>query len=120
MNWKFWKKNEGGEPRQGRKLPKPKELPSGVGRHLVVDLKHDPDWVWTLKSVSIPREDPRGVYDIRVFDEQKALDKGVAVKNYRSLDGHPELILFDGSYDKNTWAVKIEQRFDPGRKPRAA
>ncbi len=110
MNWKFWEKST--DAQGAAKLPKPKDLPSGVGKFLVVNLRHDPDWVWALKSVSRPKEGARkGVFEVRVFSETDARNKGVSVKNFNTLTEHPELILFDGFYDKNTWAVKIEQRF---------
>ena len=54
MNWKFWEKK--GEGTQVKKLPRPKELPSSVGRFLMVNLKQDPDWVWSLRCVVRQRE----------------------------------------------------------------
>lgn len=106
MTWKFWQKNTGGV--KAPKLPKPKELPAGVGRYLVVDLKHDPDWVWTLKSVSLPKEGFKSAFLIRIYDDTTAMANGVLVKNYTSLDNHPGLVLFEGWYDKNTWAMEIK------------
>lgn len=107
MSWKFWQNNSGGE--KAPKLSRPKELPSGVGRYLVVDLKNDPDWVWTLKSVSMPKDGSKSAFLIRIFDDTTAMAKGVSVKNHTSLDDHPELILFEGWYDKYTWAMEIKE-----------
>lgn len=108
MGWKFWqKKTANAEGGRAQKLPKPKELPAGVGRYLVVDLKLDPDRVWALKSVASPREDNRHVFDIRVFDEAEAAARDVWVKNYTTLDDHPELIQFEGWYDKQSWKMEI-------------
>ena len=107
MNWKFWQK--GDATAAGPKLPKPKELSNAVGRYLVVNLKHDPDWVWRLKGVSLPRENSKVAFDIRVFDENVCAAKGVVVKNYTSLDDHPELILFEGWYEKEDWKVEIRE-----------
>jgi hypothetical protein len=108
MGWKFWQKSNaktGGE--KAKKLPRPKELPSGVGRFLVVDLGLEPDWVWNLKGVSAPREDDRNRLDIRIFDEAQAAGRSVYVKSYKTLDDHPELILFQGWYDKGDWKMDI-------------
>jgi hypothetical protein len=83
MNWKFWQK----QPTQaataeGVKLPKPKEIHSAVGRHLVVNMGRDPDWVWSLKGVSRPRGNPKSAFDIRAFDASEAGEKGIVVKDY--------------------------------------
>lgn len=108
MGWKFWQKAnaEPGAPK-AKKLPRPKELPSGIGRFLVVDLGLEPDWVWNLKAVSAPREENRKQLNIRVFDEGQASARKVYVKNYTTLDDHPELILFEGWYDKEDWKIDI-------------
>jgi hypothetical protein len=108
MGWKFWQKSktETGAAK-AKKLPRPKELPSGVGRYLVVDLGLDPDWVWNLKGVAMPREENRNRFDIRIFDEAQAAGRSVYVKNYKNLDDHPELILFEGWYDKDDWKMEI-------------
>ena len=100
MNWKFWEKK--GEGTQVKKLPRPKELPSSVGRFLVVNLKQDPDWVWSLRCVVRQREGKKTEVDIRVFDLNDADAKGVTVRDYDSLEGRPEAILFEGWYDKAT------------------
>lgn len=107
MSWKFWQKNIADD--KTKKLPKPKDLPSGVGRYIVVDLKHDPDWVWTLKSVSMSKEGSKTVSLIRIYDDTTARAKGVSVKNHPSLDEHPDIILFEGWYDKDTWAMEIRE-----------
>jgi len=54
MSWKFWdKKAEVAAPAGpvAEKLSGPKEIPYPVGKHLVVSLHQDPDWVWQLKGV---------------------------------------------------------------------
>ncbi|MFH1169496.1 MAG: hypothetical protein V1691_02255, partial [Chloroflexota bacterium] len=40
---------------KAEKLPGPKEIPEMVGRYVVVNLKKEPDWVWSLRSVQRPR-----------------------------------------------------------------
>jgi hypothetical protein len=105
MGWKFWQKeDQGGE----KKLPRPKDLPQEVGRHLVVSEGYDPDWVWSLKSVVKPRENSRTTMDIRIFSEEAASQKALAVKDYHSLDRHPDLVLFAGWYDRESRTVKMD------------
>ncbi len=101
MTWKFWKKEDAGVPKKS-KLPGPKDLPDAVGRLLVVEMENDPDWCWSLKCVTRPREGGKYMRDFRVFDPAKTLGAGVGVKNYDSLDLHPEQILFAGWYDTDT------------------
>lgn len=105
MNWKFW-----GKSGEIPKLPKPKDLTSNIGRHLVVDLKLDPDWVWKLKSVSRPSVETPNRLEIRIFDPAAAAAANFKVANYNSLDDHPDLILFEGWYNKNDWNMDIRSR----------
>lgn len=117
MGWKFWiKESEKGEPSKPKmqKLPRPKDIPEPVGRYLIVELGKDPEWVWHLKSVVRSRQEEKNCYDVRVFDEGKAAQKNVAVKDYTSLDEHPELVLYEGWFDKRAYyEVHIEERKMP-------
>lgn len=105
MSWKFWHKGE--STTAGGGLPKPKDLPERVGRYLVVDLKMDPDWVWGLKAVMRPRTDSRDIKDVRIFSPGKADAGNVAVRNYNTLDAHPELILYAGWINSKTNQMEI-------------
>ena len=108
MTWKFWKM----QPAQDAapKLSGRKDIYSSVGRYLVVTMHKDPDWVWKLKEVSRPRQDRRGAFDVRVFDQSVTRERGVEVRNYLSLDAHPDLILFEGWYDKKGGIVELAER----------
>jgi hypothetical protein len=111
MKWKFWEgKTETGEQRpESHKLPKPKDIPEPVGRYLVVELGKNPDWVWNLKAVVRPRPDGKDRYDVRVFNLSTAAQAKVTVKDYTSLDGHPEAVLYEGWYDKKSFKVEIHE-----------
>jgi hypothetical protein len=107
MSLRFWKKAENKE----EELSRPKSIPESVGRHLVVKMHKDPDWVWSLKGVVKRRQaDSNTKLDFRVFDEGDAASKGVRIKDYKTLDAHPELILFDGWFDKKTLQVYAEEK----------
>jgi hypothetical protein len=97
MEWKFWKKEGSAAEKQAKAL-RPKDLPSPVGRVLVVEMKQEPDWVWKLKCVMQPVGEEAHVYDLRVFDPDHANARSVLIKNYSSLDENPELILYSGIY----------------------
>jgi len=49
----FWKKKDDGS--NSEKLPSPKEIAEPAGRHLIVNLKQNPDWVWSLRTILRPK-----------------------------------------------------------------
>jgi hypothetical protein len=106
----FWKRKESKEGEL--KLPGPKGIPDWVGRHLVVEEKKDPSWVWNLKGVVHPTEKKKAFY-CRVFSDAQVRKAGVNVKDWTSLDDHPDLILWEGYFDKETNAVRCEQFVKP-------
>jgi len=97
------------EPPKMEKLTKPHNLPQAVGRD-IINLGKDPDWVWHLKSVVRPSHNEKDRYDVRVFDETQASSRGASIENYNSLDQHPELILFEGWYDRKSWRAHIKEK----------
>ena len=104
MGWNFWnKKDASGAP----KLSKPKDLPSPVGRVLVVHMGKDPDAVWSLKCVARDVEGKKDLQDIRIFDPNAAAVKGITVKDYNTLSEHSDMILFEGTFDKRTLVADI-------------
>jgi len=109
MNWKFWEKEAKGNSvaPTGPKLAKPKELPDAVGRKMVTGMKLDPDLVWSLKYVSRPMGEKRNTSEFRIFNPETAHQKGIAVKNWTSLDDLPDLILYSGFYDKGANSIEI-------------
>ena len=103
MQLKFWKRTIPGNvapDSTGTKLPRPRELPQQVGGYLVVREKLDPDWVWALKCVVRRYPERKAQFDFRVFDPAQAKMTGLNVVNFKSLDDHPELILYQGKYNK--------------------
>ena len=112
MDWKFWQKKDNqtlASSKAGKKLPRPKDLPYEVGRHLVVADGYSPDWVWQLQSTLKPRENSAQTVDFRVFDPESAVEMHVSVRDYSTLDHHPELILFEGWFDRKSGAVQIDK-----------
>jgi hypothetical protein len=101
----FWGKNNGGE-----KLSPPKNIPEAVGRYLVVGLGKNPDWVWNLKATLRNNDKDKDVFEVRVFDQSKAASQKIRVQDYTSLSDHPELILYEGWFNKKTFEVKIEAK----------
>ena len=112
MNWKFWRKDiqsEGADNTGTAKLTKPKDLPDRVGMYLVTQLKEDPDWVWSLKGALRPKPGEKHTFDIKIFDPKQAAQKGLTIMDYNSLEEHPDLVLFVGSFNKNSGLVNIDK-----------
>lgn len=108
MGWKFWQRND--EKHASKiKLPKPKEIPEKIGRHLVVQEKMDPDYVWKLKCALRPHSQNQASFDFRVFSDNSSQNAGVTVVNYDSLDGHPELVILQGRFDKRSNQIEIHK-----------
>lgn len=112
MLWKFWKTGE-------ERAAGPKELLGDMGRHLVVKLKYDPDWVWTLRVVMRPREGEKNRVDFRIFDPVQATLNSVKVQTYASLDSHAHLILFDGWYRKSDRILDLIDHYQRFKKEKA-
>ncbi len=106
MSWQtllFWKKSEGG-------LPGPKHLPHPVGRDIVVKLGGNPELVWvTYKAVTRPQEGMKDTFEVRVFHPDHAASQKITIKDYNSLTEHPELILYEGWFNKTAQA-EIKKR----------
>ena len=99
----FWKKDKDA-------LPGPKGVPKAVGRDIVTKLGGDPDRTWKdYKAVMRPKEGYKNTFEVRVFDGVEAASKKIAVKDYNSLTEHPELILYEGWFNKSAQA-EIKKR----------
>ena len=113
MDWKFWKKNKSTkEPNVTtlEKLSRPKDLPDQIGMHLVAKMGKSPDWVWTLKAVERKKIANKQLVEFRLFDPRKAGSGKVVVKDFYSLDEHPELIAFEGWMDKKLRKLEIKEK----------
>jgi hypothetical protein len=99
----FWKKDKNA-------LPGPKGVPNPVGRDIVTKLGGNPEQVWNnFKAVIRPKEGGKDTFEVRVFDGAQAGSKKISVKDYNSLTEHPELILYEGWFNKRAQA-EIKKR----------
>jgi hypothetical protein len=107
----FWQKKNTTTPikENAVKLPGPREIPEPIGRFLIVDKKRDSDKTWSLKSVIRPRSDNNQSYDFRVFNDAQAGAAKIRVRDFTSLDEYPDLILYQGWYNKKTYEVHLEE-----------
>jgi len=106
----FWKREK---TKEGEvKLPRPKTIHHLPGRYMVNEEKKDPNWVWYLKVVVRPAGEKKAFY-CRVFSPAQAEQAGVQVKDWTSLDDHPDLILWEGYFDEKTNTVRREKFVTP-------
>lgn len=118
--WNFWKRKPAEkELLKAEKLTRPHHLPQAVGRE-ILRLGKDPVWVWHLKSVVCPNHKKKDRYNVRVFDETQTSAQGIDVENYNSLNQYPELILFEGWYDRRSWRANIKEKKRPDLNSKAA
>jgi hypothetical protein len=112
MGWKFWRKNDtatAASVGKAQKLARPRDLPQAVGRHLVVVEGLEPDWAWSLKCVIRSKDSLKNTFDIRIFSSETAAQHGVTVRDFTSLGNHIELVVFEGSYNKETGNVQLQR-----------
>lgn len=100
----LFKKNEGEV-----KLSGPKLLPDPVRKYLVGQ-KANLECLYTVRALLRGNGEAS---DIRLFDETEAMVREVTVKDYTSLDAHPELILWEGKFDKKGKNVQLTQKREP-------
>lgn len=97
----FWKKAD---------ISKPTSVPSLVGKRIVEEMQKMPHtsdhWV-KLKGVMRQHGNQPDAFDIRVYDEWEADQKKLKVENWVTLDQHPDLIQYEGWFDKKSKKVEI-------------
>lgn len=94
----FWKKSKK-DTDAAEKLSKPREIPASVQKYLIDSKKMEGYLVPLLKSVVSKADKAGTALEIRIFDEADALARKINVTDYNTLDEHPELIIYEGSYD---------------------
>ena len=111
MFWNKWFKQTDVSTPQKPKLKPPIDLPQPIGQYLVVKLGQDPDWVWELKAVVMPVDGgKKSARHFRVYNPVQAAKQWIKVLNYHSLDDYPDLILYEGDFDRDTHAVSFATR----------
>jgi len=91
----------------------PKELPWSAHRYLVTTLKVPSESLKGLRSLHrVGFRDGKAVTFIRIYDPL-ATEGKAKVKDFSSLDLHPELILYEGYWEKASDFVFLELRTAP-------
>ena len=75
-----------------------------------MSLGENPDWVWNLKAVVRPNGADKDTFEVRVFDASQAADKAIRVRDYNTFEEHPEMIFYEGWFNKRTLETKIQAK----------
>ena len=92
------------------KLPGPKKISGPVEKYLISQYKWDPNLMVIINMVVRKSPKAEKAFDCRIFDPSEAESTGVQVKDYTSLDGHPELILYEGWFDEGSKQVELAEK----------
>ena len=100
---------------KAEKLSGPGDIPELVKKHLIDDKKLPESYSRFLKSVvrKMSAEGKEKAYSIRIFDPGDANAKRIDVKNYLSLDEHPDMILYEGWYNDSEKKVELLEKRSP-------
>jgi hypothetical protein len=100
----FWKKKS----EDGVAEPAPKIPPTIVQQYMISQMKLDPEYAPLFKSVA--RKDGGTRLNIRIYDESDAAARKITVKGFSDLNTHPELVIYEGSYDESAKKVELEEK----------
>lgn len=92
------------------RLPGPRKIPALVEKHLVDNYKVDASIAQILKAAVRKRPETEGTFDCRIFDQSQAAASEVQIKDYTSLDTHPDLILYEGWFDEASKRVELVEK----------
>jgi hypothetical protein len=106
----FWDKKQANEELKKEKLSGPQAIPGLVQKYMIEEWKMDHDLLKLLKAVVVKGSAEGKTFNIRIFDGSDASAKKVQVKNYTSLDEHPDLIIYEGQFDERLKQVKLEEK----------
>ena len=102
------------QPKAGKtkveKSPGPRQIPGLVGKHLTDNYQMDAELVRILKIVVHKRPQTERTFNCRIFDQSEAEAKEVEIEDYTSLDGNPELILYEGWFDEDSKKVELTEK----------
>jgi hypothetical protein len=94
----FWLGGEGSQ-----------DIPSWAHMHLVTTLKVPPENLTGLRSVQkIGFWDGKWVSFIRIYDPRTS-DEALQIRDFTSLDQHPELVSYEGYWEKESDRVFLQR-----------
>ena len=98
---------------KAEKLPGPRNVPNPVEKELISKYKIEADLVQLLKAVVRKRPQRETEFEYRVFDQSEADARQVQIRDYNSLDEHPDLVLYEGWFDEETKHAEMTEKSKP-------
>ncbi len=92
---------------RGETIPLYRKLPWQVRLHLAETMGFDPNWIRTLRCVVREMDSRPDHGEFRAFSPAQAREQGVAIHGYETLEAHPELVVFSGSFATNSQKVTV-------------
>ena len=92
------------------RVPGPGVIPGLVQNFLVTEGKMDSDLAGILKAVVKSRPGEEKAFDIRIFDGSEAVTKKIQVKDYNTLNEHPDLTIYEGWFNEAAKQVELEEK----------
>ncbi|MFC1863205.1 hypothetical protein ACFL1Z_04545 [Thermodesulfobacteriota bacterium] len=86
------------------------QLSQAIEQYLIQKHKMDAEVINALNIVMMKSPQRKKVLDFRVFDTEEAEAIKVTIKDYVSLNTHPELILYDGWIDEDSNHVEMTEK----------
>ncbi len=102
--------NKKNDDKKVEKLSGPREIPGVVLNYLSKELKLDIELMRLLKSTVRRKGNEVRAFDIKIFDEGDAAAYKIQVKDFTTLDAHPELVLWEGWFDEGTKKVELVEK----------
>jgi len=96
--------------KEDEKLRKPQGIPGLVQKYLVAEYKLPGELAPLLKAVVHKSAEGESSFDIRIYDDSEAEARKVKVNDYTTLNDHPELILYEGSFDETVKKVELQEK----------
>ncbi len=99
----FWKKKSPEEKAKGEKKKREevKKIEGGLWGYMVKQQGIVVDVLQNLRRVEYEAEvGGKPVVMVRIFNPATADEKGIDVKDYKSLDSQPDLVLYEGYYQQ--------------------
>jgi len=92
------------------KLPGPRQIPGNVEKYIATTFKIEEGVVRLFKIVFRKQAGKERTMDCRIYDPEEAEAIELDVKNYTSLDGHADLVLYEGWFDEVTKKVELTEK----------
>jgi hypothetical protein len=78
--------------------------------HLIKKMGKETSWVRGLSMVTRPRSGGGKGLDVRIFAQYEASTSNARIKDYTTFEQYPQLLLFEGWFDKESKQVELEEK----------